>query len=235
MTAFNPYIPLNDLDSSIPAAFFEIEIQNTTDETVTYTLCLSVQNPLPSGSTVNTYGTQGGIRFIRMTSNKLREDDVEFGDLTIATDSPEFSYQEYWFRGQWFDSLHVYWKDLTSPGRFKNRQYPKPHEGIQNHSLIAAHLKVKPGKTGKARFIISWNFPNCYNYWNPEKDGSGKHKTWKNYYAKVFKNSTASAVYCLENWDRLYAETVKFRDSLFSSTLPPFVPVSYTHLTLPTN
>jgi len=223
MTAFNPYIPLNDLDSSIPAAFFEVEIQNTIDETITYTISLTVQNPLPKGSTVNTYGERGRVRFIVMTSNRLREDDVEFGDLTIATDFPDFSYQEYWFRGRWFDSLHVYWRDITSPGRFKNRRYSKPHEGIQDHSLLAAHLKVKPGKTGRARFIISWNFPNCYNYWNPEEERHEGQKIWRNYYANIFKNSTETAIYCMENWDRLYEETVKFRDSLFSSTLPLFV------------
>jgi len=221
MTAFNPYIPLNDLDSSIPAAFFEIEIQNPTDETITYTVCLSVQNPLPSGTTVNTYGEHGQIRFIKMASNKLEEEDVKFGDITIATDSPEISYQEYWFRGRWFDSLHVYWKDLTSPGKFKNRRYSEPQKGIQDHSSLAAHFKVEPKETGKARFIISWNFPNCYNYWNPEK--TDRIKTWKNYYATVFKNSVETAIYCLEDWERLYTETVKFRNSLFSSTLPPFV------------
>ena len=35
MTAFNPFIPLNDQDSSIPAAFFEIEVTNTTDQPLT--------------------------------------------------------------------------------------------------------------------------------------------------------------------------------------------------------
>jgi len=223
MTAFNPYIPLNDLDSSIPAAFFEIEIQNPTDKTITYTACLSVQNPLPSGTTVNTYGEREGIRFIKMASDKLKEEDVEFGDITIATDSMDISYQEYWFRGRWFDSLQVYWRDLTSPGKFKNRRYSEPQEGTQDHSLLAAHFKIKPGEKGKARFIISWSFPNCYNYWNPEKERLEECETWKNYYATVFKNSLETAVYCLKNWDRLYAETVKFRDSLFSSTLPPFV------------
>ncbi|RJS92153.1 hypothetical protein CW705_03005 [Candidatus Bathyarchaeota archaeon] len=221
LTAFNPYIPLNDLDSSIPAAFFEIEIQNPADETITYTICLSIQNPLPSGTTVNTHGEEKGIHFIKMTSKDLREEDVRFGDVTIATDSHEISYQEYWFRGRWFDPLQIYWKDLTSPGKFKNRHYSKPHEGIKDHCLLAAHLKVKPKEKGKVRFIISWNFPNCYNYWNPEK--SDEVKTWKNYYATVFRDSVETAIYCLENWDRLYGETVKFRDSLFSSTLPPYV------------
>ena len=221
LTAFNPFIPLNDLDSSIPAAFFEIEVENTSKHEITYTICLVVQNPLPAGTTVNNYEKRNGFRLIKMSSTAVQEDDPKFGNLTIATDAPEVSYQEYWFRGPWFDSLHVYWKDFTSPGKFRNRHYPNPQEGTRDHAVLAAHVKVKPGETEHVRFVISWSFPNCYNYWKPEK--SEKPKIWKNYYAKIFKDSVETAIYCLKNWDRLYEETVTFRDSLFSSTLPPFI------------
>jgi len=73
-------------------------------------------------------------------------------------------------KGRWFDSLYVYWKDLKFPGRFMNSHYPEPQGGIRDHSLLAAHIRVKPGESGRAEFIISWNFPNCYYYWNPEKN-----------------------------------------------------------------
>jgi len=221
MTAFNPFIPLNDLDSSIPAAFFEIEIENTSEQEIAYTICLVVQNPLPAGTTVNSYGERGGVHFIKMSSTKFQENDPEFGDLTIATDAPDISYQEYGFRGSWFDGLHVYWKDFTSTGKFKNRRYMQPQEGIRDFAVLAVHISVKSKEAGRARFIISWNFPNCYNYWNPE--GTEKPTVWKNYYAKIFKDSVETAFYCLKNWDRLYEETLAFRDSLFTSTLPPFI------------
>ncbi|MEM1990787.1 MAG: GH116 family glycosyl-hydrolase [Candidatus Bathyarchaeia archaeon] len=221
MIAFNPFIPLNDLDSSIPAAFFEIDIENTSENDIVYSVCLVVQNPLPAGTTVNVYGEREGMRFIKMSSTKIKEDDPEFGDLTIATDASDVSYQEYGFRGTWFDGLYIYWRDFTSPGKFRNRRYPQPQEGIRDHAILAVHLSVKPGETGRAKFIISWNFPNCYNYWNPEK--TERPTVWKNYYAKIFKDSVETASYCLKNWDSLYEETVDFRDSLFTSTLPPFV------------
>ena len=48
------------------------------------------------------------------------------GDLTIATDCADVSYQEYWFRGMWFDDLTIYWHDFTAPGGFANRNYPDP-------------------------------------------------------------------------------------------------------------
>ena len=39
------FIPSNDKDSSIPAAFFTAEVINTSDKTMTYTFELSVNNP----------------------------------------------------------------------------------------------------------------------------------------------------------------------------------------------
>lgn len=221
MIAFNPFIPLNDKDSSIPAAFFEIKIRNTTEKRITYTICLSIRNPLPPGTTMNTYGERENAKFIRLSSEKLEENALNYGDLTIATDAIDVSYQEYWYRGAWFDELTVYWRDFSSPGRFRNRYYSKRGTNVQDHCSLAVHLQVDPDSERSVRFIISWYFPNCYNYWSPEEDG--KIKTWRNYYATIFKDSTEVAVYGLKNWNRLYEETLEFKEALFSSSLPPFV------------
>jgi len=219
--AFNPFIPLNDKDSSIPAAFFEIKIRNTTERNITYTVCLSVKNPLPPGTTINTYGEAEGVKFIRLSSKTLKEDDLNYGNLTIATDAMDVSYQEYWYRGAWFDELTVYWKDFSSPGKLRNRHYDECKHNVQDHCSLAAHIQVDSKDEKTIRFIISWHFPNCYNYWNPEEDG--KVKVWKNYYATIFKDSTEAAIYGLKNWSRLYRETLEFKEALFSSSLPSFV------------
>ncbi|MEM2756080.1 MAG: GH116 family glycosyl-hydrolase [Candidatus Bathyarchaeia archaeon] len=221
MTAFNPFIPLNDKDSSLPAAFFEFRIHNPTEERIAYTLCLSIKNPLSPGTTINTYGEEADVKFIRLSSSILKEDDLNYGNLTIATDASDVSYQEYWYRGSWFDELAVYWRDFSSPGRFRNRRYDKCKPNVQDHCSLATHFQVNPHEEESIRFIISWFFPNCYNYWNPDEEG--KVKTWKNYYATVFKDSTEVAIYGLKNWVRLYGETLEFKEALFSSTFPIFV------------
>ena len=41
----------------------------------------------------------------------------------LTTDAADVSYQEYWFKGAWFDELEVYCRNLTAPGRLENRRY----------------------------------------------------------------------------------------------------------------
>ena len=54
MKAWNPFIPLNPDDSSLPGAFFEIGFTNTGSEPLVYTVAFSVGNPLTRGALCNT-------------------------------------------------------------------------------------------------------------------------------------------------------------------------------------
>ncbi len=220
ITAFNPFIPLEADDSSLPAAFFEIEVENTRDYPIEYVLCLTAQNPSPPGRTVNEYREVKGAKLVLMRPEGVDESNPEYGMLAIATDAVDVSYQEYWFRGSWFDSLQVFWRDFTAAGDLRNRRYPRPQAGVRDHGSIAARLKVDPNRVAKLRFLIAWFYPNCHNYWNPE---SGRPRTWRNYYAFLFPSVVEVAVYCFENWERLYGKTREFRDCLFASTLPVHV------------
>lgn len=84
LTAFNPLIPHNDYDSSLPAAFFEWEIENTTDEEMDYSLSFSVQNPAKCSLNTSVVMAEGkGIFFL--TADKSKE-EIGYSDLTVLTD-----------------------------------------------------------------------------------------------------------------------------------------------------
>jgi uncharacterized protein (DUF608 family) len=236
LRAFNPLIPLNDRDSSIPAAFFEFHLTNTTNQPLTYTLVGVLNNPLPANN-LNTVETHAWGHALHLGADSLAPDAVRYGDLTLATDAArhgaEVSWQQYWFRGAWFDSLEVYWNDFTKAGALKNRVYPPDKAAERNEGALAAHLTIAPGESKALRFVITWNFPNCENYWKPAKtpvvevaDFHSDHAiapskpTWKNYYATIWSDSAASAAYCLSEWSRLAEETQRYHDALFASDLP---------------
>lgn len=226
MVAFNPFIPLNDRDSSIPAAFFEIEVTNTTTESLTYTVCGSLTNPLKVGG-VNRYLSREGQHGIHLSTAGIDPSEPDYGSLTIATDAVDVSYQEYWYRGTWFDDLGVFWRQFGSPGRLQNRTYEPSKNNRRNDTCsLAAHIRLDPDQTKKVRFVISWSFPNFYIYWEPMGYGfdedQRKHvqRIFKNYYATLFRDSQDSASYSLRNWEQLYEDTLTFKEALFSSSIP---------------
>ena len=222
MTAFNPFIPLNPDDSGLPAAFFEIEVTNPTKHRLDYTIAGTLKNPTPSPNR-NTATKKGGLTVLKLGTDGPEAGALEYGDLTLATDAADTAAQNYWFRGAWFDSLEIFWRDFTTPGALKQRDYDAA--GAGDHATLSARISVRPGRTETVRFALAWSFPNCHNYW--KNDGnkcacekSGVPEIWKNYYATQFEDSATTAAYALKNWDRLRDETMRFKDALFASDMP---------------
>jgi len=232
LNAFNPLIPMNDKDSSIPCAMFEMEVTNTADKTLTYTVASMLANPAYK-SCNHKYSKNGAINTILMKPNGISKNKtIEKGDISISAIGNDVSYQEFAFRGGWFDLLNVYWNDFNKVGTFKNRvfEYEEGFEknyGSQDHSILAVHETIEPGETKTIKFAITWNYPIFDKYWDqsevcgPECDCN--NGSWKNYYSTIFEDSKDTAKYVLNNWDRLYSETKLYKDTLFSSTMPDYV------------
>ncbi|MDR1024532.1 MAG: hypothetical protein LBL56_02310 [Treponema sp.] len=225
LRAFNPFIPLNDRDSTIPGAFFEVEIENTAGKALDYTICLSIANPCHNGTKLNRFRQEGDISAITLTGTGNESADYRSGDMSFAVSGErDISYQEYWYRGSWFDNIGVFWRDFTAPGPLKNRSYPAAAaRNYDDTASLAVRVKTAPGEIRRVRFILTWNHPNNYNDWNDHagaRNKDGSFITWKNYYAVLFEDSAASARYGLENWDRLEEESRRFSNALFSSNLP---------------
>ena len=213
LTAFNPFIPLDADNSSIPAAFFEIKV-NSLQDNITYTVIFSVTNPY--AYSVNCKLPSDKYTALHLKSAELAESNKDYGDLTVAVDSPDGPYQEYWYRGRWRDNITTFWNDLSQK-EFTNRRYETPVKK-RDVSSVGASKVIGSKECQNFRFVLSWNVPNCY-YFNPYEESNGCDVTWKNYYATLFADSVESCFYCLDNWDTLYKKTNRFCESLHSATL----------------
>lgn len=214
LKAFNPFIPLDADNSGIPAAFFEVTVKSFVDN-VKYSVILSVKNPFESSS--NEKIDSDRYTAVKMTYCGKAVTDKEYGDITVASDRKNGIYQEYWYRSDWSqDKVTAFWREFKE-GDLKNRHYDIPAK--DDVCSVGAYEVIDKGRSGKFKFLISWNIPNNYNYWDPYKDENGNDVTWKNYYAKIFSDSVESCFYSLDNFDRLYYKTNRFCKSLHSSTL----------------
>lgn len=218
MTAFNPFIPCDSKNSSIPAAFFEIDVHNITKESMKYQIAFSVANPFSVSH--NEAKTKDGCHILTLSNSGADKNSVEYGDLTIATDCKKTYTQTYWYRGRWQDSIVSFWNDFNNVENIKDRIYHT--DGQSDIGTIVAEIEVLPQESKTVRFVLSWNIPNNYNYWNKGNEEEWS-KPWKNYYATVFENSVNSAIYSLKNWDDLYNRTLIFKNTLHNTSLPKAV------------
>lgn len=220
LTAFNPMIPNNSFDSSLPAALFEWEIENTADKTIEYAIAFSVRNPALVSENCTVKGKHETCGIVFSSADK-EKDEIGYSDLCVLTDHEDSAVQEYWYRGKWQDTSTMFWNNFSSNMRIPERHFDVP--GEYDHGSIIAYLSIAPQEKKTVRFVLSWNVPNQYNYWNPCTDQNGNDVTWKNYYATQFKNSFHTAEYIFQHFDRLRNETLRFANGMKLSSLPEVI------------
>lgn len=213
LTAWNPMIPLDSENSSIPAAFFDIRLENG-EPVVKYSVFFSVTNPFDR--TENKINEGGEYPSVTLRYADEPADSVEYGDLTVVVEGKNAVLQEYWYRGGWRDPVSTFWYEMTR-GTLTDRRYPEANRA--DRCTVGASL----AEGERTRFVLSWNVPNNYNYWWRCKDENDRDITWKNYYATRFADSRTSAFYALKHYDVFFEKTARFRDTLHHSTLDPVV------------
>lgn len=219
LTAFSPFIPHDDYNSSLPAAFFCWEIENLTDCEIDCAVAFSVKNP--SDKSYNEKICCDGYNGIFFNGIDKSNDEIGNADLCVITDCKDTDIQAFWQRGAWMDTVTTFWKDFSADGHIKARDYSDA--GKKDTGSVVANLKISPKSSQSVRFVLAWNVPNQYNYWSPYKDDDGKDVIWKNYYATQFENSMASAKYSIENFSELYGKTKLFSDALQNTSLPTYM------------
>ena len=229
MTAFSPFIPHNDRDSSMPAALFTFDVTNDTGAAIDYTIAGTLGN-YGCDSGIHVFSKDGDLSTLHFTSADTHRADAERGDLAITTSGDGVEHVDYHVRGQWFDSLSLYWREFARSGPLRERRYDKPRATVNmfqqpEHGTLARRIRIAPGETKRVRFAMTWNYPIGSIYWfNRNQPGepefTGEPPTWRNYYATQWADAKASGADAMARWDPLEQASLTFRDSLFGSSTP---------------
>jgi len=217
LTAFNPMIPLDEDASSLPAAFFDIAIENGSED-AEYTAVFACTNAC-EGS-VNAECRMDGGAGVFMKGKKYPLLHENYGDITLTCVGGNAFSRPYWYRGGWQDGIATFWKEFTE-NSFRSRVYSEPGSG--DVGTVGFRKKLSAGECAGGRFLLSWYVPNNYNYWNPLTDENGKNITWKNYYAVLYQSSLEVSEYAIRSWDSLYQRTELFAQALHDQSLPECV------------
>jgi len=236
LDAFNPMIPLNELDSSLPVAILRYTVHNRSRRPVAVSVVGSLLNAvgyqgrqLPQGRLHESFGQnkneflrQKPIAGLKMTSAKPKHDAPGFGSMALATThTGKRSYLTHWLRGEHWDDLQAFWDDFAKDGHIQSDTKGVSADGEAEHGSLAASATIAPGKSESFTFLIAWHFPNRTYDRNPV--GSPQHFNLRNWYADQFPDAWSVARYTADNLERLESQTKAYTDTLSASTLPNVV------------
>ena len=219
LEAFNPFIPIDEDNSSLPAASFKWKLRNTSDEPTDYTIAFSVGNPFRiSKGGYAEYKKNNKLSSITLKCRDIPRENNEYGELAVATDCDDVSYQEYWYRSGWFDDVTTFWSEFSSYGKFKNRHYDDNDRhgqlDIGDMCTLAVHVSLMPNEEKTVKFYLTWYFPHFVKYWDSKKP------VWNHEYVRRFSSSADVLEYYSKNYNLLYEKSDLFRRALCEMTLP---------------
>ncbi|MDD2628545.1 MAG: GH116 family glycosyl hydrolase [Limnochordia bacterium] len=233
LTAFNPLIPHNVDDSSLPVAIFMWKIKNPHTAPVDISLAVSLSNFIPAHQRDGGYDCRGSINEYRRTncaqglffSNPQgAADDPRNGSLALATTWQDISATTRWYRGGWWDACHLFWDDFSTDGRINERldaEKSPRHQG--DISSMVLHASLEPKEEVTLPILLSWHFPNMRNPLHFAIPGDEKHSKLKKYVAKQFTDAWDAAIYTVKHFERLREATSAWNDAIWNSTLPNYI------------
>ncbi len=238
LEAFNPLIPLDTANSSLPVAILSYLVTSRAAARLDATLAFSAINPIGYdgysnlwgsladrwnpffGKNINEFQKDGSIQGILLRGEKYSPESPRYGSLSLATDSEDVSYRLRWDSGEWWDDFQRWWNEFHNLGRFPNTPGQLSPDKLTDYATLASHATLQPGQSKRFDFVIAWHFPNAEDYTPGIPPGS---VVFPNEYGTHWKSAWTAARYTLKNLSSLRRRSLSYRDALHGSTLPPAV------------
>jgi uncharacterized protein (DUF608 family) len=236
---WNPFIPLDDKSSGIPCVILEYTLRNTSHQPVEYEFSYHLGHLAPGckpddAGSANTVIPGRGV----FLHNDEEPNAEGFGSASLTVIGGKLRIKGMWLRSpEWtYGSLTALWREVSS-GTFTANDGSNSVDIVgRNGASVLMEGKLAPGEFRTYPILITWHFPNCYVQAGGKPTaldvkgdpgcrtrGAGQQPLWRPYYASVWKDAREVALYVDQNYSSLRARTVKFKEAVFSSTLPPYV------------
>jgi uncharacterized protein (DUF608 family) len=227
LEAFNPFIPLDEKNSSIPSAVFLFHLKNPTRNTVRIKLISALENICdtqeePEGENSCIQGRHAsGILY---TNPRIPKDSPHFISLALGSTWKKQRRSTSLFSdpdaqpGRSDKTSWKFWTDFE-----KNGSIPEIMETVQEQrgaGALVLETSLEAGETKTLPVIIVWYNPvSCAGASCCSGDGPCTNG-WKTYVSSCFSGAAEVLDYTAGNLQELEQKTRLFRKRFYSSTIP---------------
>jgi uncharacterized protein (DUF608 family) len=226
ITAWSPFIPGDADNSGLPAGAVEYTFTNTSAAPLELVYSFHAKNFLPRNPTPTNHAVKGIAGGFVLSADGTEEKPSEETSCAMWIDDPAAQTDLAWFRGGWFDSATVLWKNI-SEGRAQAQPAVTEGEPSPGGSIYLP-LRLAPGEKRTVRLLLAWYSPysTLREGQLPLPEGAKpdlKTDCYRPWYAARFSNITDVASYWTKECGRLREATANFTSAFYDSTLPPEV------------
>ncbi len=223
ITGWSPFIPGDSYNSSLPVAALEYRFINQDFRSIDAVFSFNAFNFMAMGDD-NDRVLRTDQGFVLWQPPSDDKPSIQ-GAFSATVDAPDAKVNCAWFRGGWFDTLTMVWKDVVD-GVCEER--PPITEGRQSPGgSIYVPIHLEPGEAKEVKLLFAWHVPNtdlrtgddgcCCSSEGQRKE---THKPW---YAGQFENIDKITAYWRANYDDLRKRSERFMNAFYDTTLPPEV------------
>ncbi len=174
LQAFNPLVPCEVGDSSLPAAVLRYRLRNPAAEPVEASIAFSLPNFIGADrspheptcyATAHAYGPRrnvnefrggDGLRGLFLRSDGVPANHPAWGTMALTTTAADCSHRTAWADLSWGNTLLDYWDDLTADGAVDERSSGRDDP----MATLCPRVTVAGGGEAEILFLLTWHFPN---------------------------------------------------------------------------
>jgi uncharacterized protein (DUF608 family) len=218
MECFSPLIPLDEKDSSIPCAIFNLTAENNGQTPVEVSFLATQQNAVGmdaaqaiSGRTSPAYGgnvnrvlRDTGATLLHMSTAKPKDSPV-YGDMALAVLTKDAPATAAW------GNLETLAAQFVGSGDVKGAETAGPTPAGQTvDGALAVPFVLAPGEKRTVSFVLAWHFPNVQQ---PSLRPGNRYANW-------WPDALAVARDVAARLGELSAQTHLYNETLYATNLP---------------
>ena len=228
ITGFNPFIPLDDVNSGIPCAILEYTLHNPSAEEQAYQFSYHLTHLAQKDiqSSPRSAAISGlGVSFW----NEETPFSATYGSAALGVLAGDPLIKARWFRGGWFDAISALWREVSTAQFQANDELPAGAGSGRNGGSILLQGNLAAGESITYPVVITWHFPNIGGRsvglipaasLTAVGEQPGEDPRWRPFYAGQWKDALEVLHYVRQNYASLRQRTQAFHDALFATTLP---------------
>ena len=215
LTAFSPFIPLDEDNSNIPVTIQSFEVKNTSADAVEIAIAGWLENAVNKFSVTDAVDgkrTNTVVKHADHLSVSSTFNPADPAKHSEAGDTGSMCLSLIGSNGIGIPSFQLPVTSASFNLTPEDKATVNADEKLTG-AVISSH-QILPGKTIQQNFAISWHFPNVGKRIDVPDARTG------HYYLNKFPDALAVAAYVAADFSKLSSQTLLWRDTWYNSSLP---------------